>query len=242
MKTIKILFICLIATVFAHAQDVPPYVLQEAEVTPPKFTSVNYGQGQNMLNQFLSANISQRAANATQEGTEVVRFVINPSGKVSNIKIINGVSPEIDREIIYALNRTDNMWQPAYENGVAVASEKEIALAITTKQRSTKEVTEDFTKKATTYYIKASEQLLLKNQTKKALRNFEVVARYRPYDRGTLTMLALCELELGHDQSASFYAQRLEELGGIEVDSDYVTHRKNELNYSDELLQLIAAL
>ena len=43
MKTIKILFICMVAAIFAHAQEsVPPYVMDGVEVTPPKFTAVKY--------------------------------------------------------------------------------------------------------------------------------------------------------------------------------------------------------
>jgi hypothetical protein len=175
MKTIKILLICMFAVVYVSAQNVHPNTIAETEVNQPKFMAVKMADNtmQNSLHKYIAQNFKYPMSEVNHEGTEVVHFVIDATGEVSNFKIINSVSPKIDKEIIRVLESTDNMWIPGQTNGVPVAMEKEIAIKIVASIASGNPVHKDFTEIARTYYTKGSEKLLLEHKSKQALRSFD---------------------------------------------------------------------
>jgi len=220
MKTIKILFICMVAAIFAHAQEsVPPYVMDGVEVTPPKFTAVKYTAPaiENALKTHIAQNFDYKPDfGDALEGTEVVQFIINTDGTLSDIEIVNSVSPSADKEIKRVLQATDNMWIPGKNNGVPVAMEKEIAIQIKHGSSESLAYQRDFTEIARGFFTKGSEKLLVEHKTKQAIRQFKVAVRYQPYDKSTLYMLALCELDLNNSKAAQAYVERIQKLGGID--------------------------
>ncbi len=216
MKTIKILFICMLAAFFANAQNVAPFTLEEVAVTPPKFTAVKNVDDQNPLHKFIADNFVYPVASGTiLEGTEVVKFVVNPSGKLSDFEVINSVSRDIDKEVIRVMKMTNDMWVAGRQNGIPAAMEREIAIMIKTGETNSDASASDFDKKAEAFFIKGSNKLLVKQKPQQALRNYEVASRYKPYDKSTLTMLAICKLELGKKKSAMADIARIKQLGGI---------------------------
>ncbi|WP_319501677.1 hypothetical protein [uncultured Draconibacterium sp.] len=218
MKTMKLLFVCMLATLFAYAQEnVPPYMMTDVEVTPPKFTAVKYSPADNTnsLKTYIANNFKYDAENGEiTDGTEVVKFTVNTDGSLSEIKVVNSVSPTVDNLITSILEGTDYMWMPGKNNGVPVAMEKEIAIQVKLGMTESAAKDRDFTEIARDHFTKGSEKLFFDQKTKKAIKHFETAVRYRPYDQSTLYMLALCEVDRGNTEAAQAYVDRFRKLGG----------------------------
>lgn len=236
----------MVAAVFAHAQEsVPPYIMEGVEVTPPKFTAVKYTAPaiDNSLKTHIAQNfIFQPDFGESMEGTEVVQFVINTDGTLSDIEIVNSVSPSVDKEIKRVLQATDYMWVPGKNNGVPVAMEKEIAIQIKFGSSESSAYQRDFTEIARGFFTKGSKKLLVEQKTKQALKQFKVAVRYKPYDKSTLMMLALCELDLKNKKNAQAYVERIKKLGGIDkVTDEHLAENIKNIDAYNELTQLLTA-
>ena len=218
MKTIKLLFICMFAAIFAHAQEtVPPYTMEDVEVTPPKFTAVKYNavDNTNSLKTYIANNFKYDTEfGETAEGTEVIKFTVNSDGSLSDIKVVNSVSPNVDNLLTNIIGETNYMWMPGKTNGVAVAMEKEIAIQIKLGMTESAAEQRDFTEIARNHFTKGAEKLFVDRKTKRAIKCFETAARYRPYDQATMYMLALCEVDRGNIDAAQAYVERFRKLGG----------------------------
>lgn len=70
----------------------------------------------------------ENAKNKHIKGVVYASFVVNKDGEVSNIKIIRGVSPELDSEVVRALKESP-LWSPAVRRGKAV----DISMAVPIK-------------------------------------------------------------------------------------------------------------
>ena len=220
MKTIKIFLICMTAAIFVQAQNIPPHTLSEVEVIPPKFTAqkaVNWEKGAS-VDDYIAENFRfPDVRGIPQEGTGVVQFVITENGAVDNFVVINSVSKEVDEEIIRVLQKTNHMWMPGQMNGEYSAMEKEIAVQVKVGTSEANASNRDFTKIAEAYFTKGGEKLFVKQKTRQALHQFESAIRYKPYDEGSLFMLALCKIELGKIEDAQKDIARLKKLGGTEA-------------------------
>ena len=74
------------------------------EPTKPKDVIVNaeYPGGEEALSQFLKSNIKypSRAVKKMVEGRVTVKFFIDETGKVCNVKVAEGVDKDLDREAL----------------------------------------------------------------------------------------------------------------------------------------------
>lgn len=79
--------------------------------------------GLSALATYLSNEITYPEAAREQgdEGRVMVEFVVNPSGAITNINLMNYLSPELDAEALRIVKEMPQ-WQPAYSNGEAVKS------------------------------------------------------------------------------------------------------------------------
>jgi periplasmic protein TonB len=59
------------------------------------------------------------AAENEIEGKVVVQFIVTSKGKVDSVKIVRGVYPEIDQEVIRVL-RSSPVWVPGKQGGKAI--------------------------------------------------------------------------------------------------------------------------
>ena len=71
---------------------------------------------------FLAKNIKYpvEAQQAKIEGRVIVRFVVGRDGSVSNVKVVRGVSPELDAEAVRVVSLMPK-WIPGKQRGKAVA-------------------------------------------------------------------------------------------------------------------------
>ncbi len=80
------------------------------------------------LCKFMENSIEYPEISAEQyeEGEVVVQFLIDENGNVSNIQIVNSVSPRLDQIVIDCLEKTDGQWQAALVDGEPVETEKKL--------------------------------------------------------------------------------------------------------------------
>ena len=89
------------------------------------------GRSYESLNDYLSDRIahpSQFSKRKKTEGTEVIQFDVTPEGELSQFRVINSVSPEIDEHVISVLKTTSGFWTPGENNGEPATMTREISV------------------------------------------------------------------------------------------------------------------
>ena len=77
--------------------------------------------GQGALMQWLRDNIKYPviAAENGIEGRVIVQFVVSKSGSISNVNVVRGVDPSLDKEAVRVVSNMPN-WTPGKQNGTTV--------------------------------------------------------------------------------------------------------------------------
>jgi len=94
-------------------------------VLEPTFKGTNESDD---INEFLEENliIPLNGLSWGVVGAVVTQFQVLPTGNLSEIQVIDGVSPEFDRSVISTLEATNGMWNPGTINDHPVPMEKEV--------------------------------------------------------------------------------------------------------------------
>lgn len=197
--------------------------LSGASISPPKFTEMKAtipASPQSMpgtIENYMARNIEipQKAVEALTQGTSVVQFVVTEKGTVSDLKIINSISSEIDNEVLRVLKTTDGMWVPGSFNGEPVAVEKEISVVFKNKELGKYT---DFLLLGRKYFSKGNEEFFVKNNLDKALKLYDKVMVLLPKDKGLLLVRGMARHEAGDKKGACQDWTRVKNLGGLECD------------------------
>lgn len=176
------------------------------------------------INDYLvqKINYPERCASCWLEGTEVVQFEVTTDGNLKNFNVINSVSSDIDREVIRVLKTTDGMWKPGYLNGSPVDMQKEVSIVFKMSESA------DHEKLAQMYFAKGNKHLLVKGNTKKALRCFDKGIALRPNEKCLLFARGLCLYKIGNNEDGNKNKNRIKRLGGIEAEVLPVDYRQIE--------------
>ena len=77
--------------------------------------------GQGALMQWLSDNIKYPviAAENGVQGRVIVQFVVSKTGSISDVKVVRGVDPSLDREAVRVVSQMPK-WTPGRQNGTTV--------------------------------------------------------------------------------------------------------------------------
>lgn len=80
-----------------------------------------YPGGREALVKFLAKNTKypKKAIKKGVEGKVYVQFVINKKGKVSNVNVLKGSNPLLDKAAIKVIKKMPK-WKPAYQRGKLV--------------------------------------------------------------------------------------------------------------------------
>lgn len=220
MKTKIFFLLFFLCSVCALGQNVTSK--EGFSVTPPKFTGVQataqviMEQQYPTVEKFLKERVSYpaRAQEEFAQGTEVIGYTVSTKGEITNIKVINSVSRDIDDEVIAALEKTSGMWKPAIINGEPVAMEgQEIALVFKLSEQP-----DYFISSARKYFSKGAESVLVNHNPNKALRFFDKAVVLLPNDRSLLALRGLTRFEIGDKSGAVQDWTRIKNLGGLEGD------------------------
>lgn len=74
------------------------------------------------VNEWLAQHLQypSTADGKGKQGYVIVRFVVEPDGSVSNVKVVRSVDPDLDREAVRCVSSMPK-WNPGYNNGKPVA-------------------------------------------------------------------------------------------------------------------------
>ena len=104
--------------------DLNNAIVEEDTITPP-YNVVEqmpeFPGGESALQRFLMANVkypSIAAENGVQ-GKVYVNFVVDRVGAISNVKVVRGVDPAVDKEAVRVVKSMPK-WIPGRQNGEAV--------------------------------------------------------------------------------------------------------------------------
>jgi protein TonB len=104
--------------------DLNNAIVEEDTITPP-YNVVEqmpeFPGGESALQRFLTANVkypSIAAENGVQ-GKVYVNFVVDRVGAISNVKVVRGVDPAVDKEAVRVVKSMPK-WIPGRQNGEAV--------------------------------------------------------------------------------------------------------------------------
>ena len=201
--------------------------VEEVKVTPPKFTGVLnavehfYTDKFSPINNYLAKNFvcPTRAAESNKEGTEVIRFTVTASGWLTDFKVINSVSKEVDEELIKLLKQTNGMWLPGSNNEKPTAMQQEVSMMF--GKYGQDEIINHFVGQSEKYFSMGSSNLLTEQKIRKALRCFDNSVRYTPNDKAALLFRGICYYELGKTEDAKRDWNRIVTLGGIDHSINY---------------------
>ncbi|WP_051568392.1 energy transducer TonB [Crocinitomix catalasitica] len=93
----------------------------EKEFDGIEFQDPVYPGGERAMFTFIRDNVQypSKAREAGEQGMVYVEFVVQRSGKISDAKVIKGVSESIDKEAIRVVNKMPN-WEPGISKGQTV--------------------------------------------------------------------------------------------------------------------------
>lgn len=228
MKRIVIFLLCLSYSVITFGQEKMQNVngIKGETVQPSSFTGAKElgtllnNEETASLNQYLQQNIKypELSKKMLQEGTEVIQFVVSPRGEVTDFKVINSVSPEIDQEVIRVLKTTNKMWKPGTYDGDPISIVKEVSIAFNNMNASSGDFT-DFISLAKCYFDKGNKKFFVVKNNRSAIKNYDKAIRYLPNDKSLLVTRGMCKYELGDKNGACRDWNRIKTLGGLEGDA-----------------------
>ena len=105
-----------------YSQESSEPVLQEKEILEMRGSQPRFYGGNEGLVKFLSENLNypDKAYQAGIGGVVLLQLKVEKTGKVSNVKVLRSVSPELDEEALRVCNMLPN-FIPGYVNGEPVA-------------------------------------------------------------------------------------------------------------------------
>lgn len=132
-KLMIIMFVCFVC-IGTYGQTTERRMTSD-ETVPAQFKTSEMQKleeisimSQSPLSMYMQKNIEYPDISEEQleEGEVVVQFLIDKNGDVSNIQIVNSVSPQLDQTVIDCLKETDGQWQAALVDGEPVETEKKV--------------------------------------------------------------------------------------------------------------------
>lgn len=109
-------------TITATAPAAPRFVEEPVEsVVDFAEISPAFVGGQAALMKFLSENMRYPQVDVEMgtEGRVICTFVVEKDGSITDIKVVRGVSPSIDKEAVRVISEMPN-WKPGFQNGRTV--------------------------------------------------------------------------------------------------------------------------
>ena len=221
MKTILVVFSCMLFFAVSLAQNAPP------TFETKKYSMIAQGKKCETINDYLRNCVGYpyECLKNKDEGTEVVKFEVTPNGELMNFEVVNSVSPVIDKHVIQMLRQTSGMWTPGLKNGKPAKMEKEISILFKYDEFEEFAIHKDFKKKAKGLLERGNKLLLEKNKPEKALKYFNRGIRYLPNEDCLLISRGMCRYKLGDIKGAHEDWTRLKAVGKIDLGNEKLVER-----------------
>lgn len=243
MKKIIVFLLIVFGAIVSFAQD-EIHELEGIKVVAPRFkgpalaVSHSYLK-ESSLKEYLVDNIQypEESKMWDKEGIEVVHFTVTPQAEITDVIVVNSVSPEIDEEVLRVLESTNKMWSPGLKNGQLVSMEREISIVFCLN--GVAKNSKDFLSMAKPNFDKGNKKFFIAKNNKSALRSYNKAIRTYPNDKSMLMARGMCRYELGDNNGAYQDWNRIRTLGGIES-SEFLNNFVSYKGYND-LLKLLAS-
>ena len=224
--SILIFAICS-SLVFAQNEEGPKESVK-MNILEPSFRGTNESVD---INEFIKENLRTplNCQNWGIEGAVVVQFNVLPTGKLSEIQVIESISPEFDHSVISTLEATNGMWNPGTINDLSVPMEKELIVIF--KLEGT-----DFFKAAQMNKNKADE-LLKAGKYSRAIKLYSKAIGSCPNSETTIYRRGLAKYYYGDLKGASNDFERLADLDS-QLANLMLTKLNEVADYADSELQL----
>jgi len=210
----------MIVSVITFGQEKKDYKdeIKGVKVTPPRFAGIEKSvlalqKGQfESITDYMARKVEypQKSAESFEQGTVIVQFTVSATGEMSDLKVVNSVSREIDEEVIRVLKTTEGMWIPGINNETPVAMDNEVSVVF----KIAGEKYCDFDYLGRKYFSKGSEMLNVNHNPKKALTYYDKGIVLLPKDVSLLLMRGLARYEVGNKVGAFQDWNRIKALGG----------------------------
>ena len=202
----------------------------EVRITTPQFywnkeaSKQLQGNHSLLIKSYLNQNMEypETALRCNIQGTEVVRFTVSSKGEVTNITVVNSISPEIDEETIRVLKTTSGKWIPGFRNGIPLEMSKEIALFFQiggNNASANKEIRE----KATIWFKKGSKSLVSQKNPGKAAKYFDKALKCLPYEKNILYLRGMARLLMNDKDGAKQDFDRMSSLDLVDINGEKIT-------------------
>lgn len=128
MKIKLILLIFLLPYLsYSQIEETEKIISGKAIVFDAVGTNPVFPGGEDSLRQFIKNNINYSSVHDRKNGTVYIGFVVNVDGSLSNLKILKGLTPDIDKESIRLVSSMPN-WIPGTQNGKKINIEYTIPI------------------------------------------------------------------------------------------------------------------
>ena len=220
--------------VFGQEENLPPFIIEDINVTPPEFkgirnvNSLNDNDGITSVFDYLEKHIHypEEAFQRSEQGTSVVRFIVTSEGKLTNFEVVNSICPSIDQEVISVLKTTDGFWKPGLQNDRPADISQEVSVVFKLDDIF------DFVSMAKRYLKKGNELLFLKNRPEKALPYFDEAIKLLPYNKTLREIRGYCNFGLGDEEKALSDWDQIK-TGNKQNMIEYFNHITEEKNISE---------
>ena len=235
-------------SVAALCQVHPSVRMDELKVTPPQFAGIENvaafleTREAQSLNKYVALHFQypDTRNGRVYEGTELVQFVVSPTGEISDIQVINSLSRDIDAEVIRILRSTSGMWIPGTSGGKPTAMNSAVSLVIKTGGTEEDALKKDFQEMAQCSFKRAGKLWFDKCKPQRALKAYNRAMRYRPNDEGLLLMRGLCKYELGDKEGARVDWCRYRDCGGtVDFEGAFLTDHKDQMKGYQEVVDML---
>jgi len=113
-----LILLCAAKPLLAQNQkEIPREVFTTTEQAP------SFPGGKNALNKYIKKHLRYppKSMKTATEGKVVLRFIVEPDGKLSNAEVIRSMNPECDKAALEVIKEMPK-WDPAMQGGVFVAA------------------------------------------------------------------------------------------------------------------------
>lgn len=133
-------------------------------------------------------------------GTVTIGLDIDTNGNISDLAIINSISPRIDSDAIKYLRSTNGHWTPAFKDGNKKNSHKEFDLKYFQYSQYGYVSNSNYTllKRSDIDDMESAIELFDKKEFKKAISKLNMVCKYRIHDAEPFYYRGLSHLNLGN--------------------------------------------
>ena len=230
MKTIFIFLTCMLIAAFANAQS-----STEVNVIPPTFKSNNHSDFTEFISKYI--DYPEESAKCGKQGTVVVKFKVDESGKIRDVNAVNLVCPKLYSAVTKALEKTSGKWSPGLINGIPTIMEEEISVVFKLHPSY------DFVEMAKEYQRLGNKFLFDKRNPKKALKFFDKGITLLPDQESILAMRSLCLFETGNTEDAEIDWQRIafiQKKTGTTINDMEFTYNPTELKGFDDMVKALS--